>query len=329
MTLPQFTKFQMYWNVLKQITNITGHQINAQLYSRCDVNVQNSIINTVSDFLFSLKATYLMQLKELLPNEAILVFTMSHSVSTFSYQMKQYKTILLSCSSRFVHSCSLDINIWDHFIWELCNKTIQMDILARANYLKELESVIKLNMLKHLSQDNMIKQDCSQVPKWWLLDFLIINARKRPIVMINHLNHARDAAHYNMVNKVQKINQAIAQLGKIMLSLQCKTYFATVCCKRNNTVNALIAHVKYQYDTNSYTTASINNIKEITVSIQPLLQNKDISHTTMKILPDWHISTIQLSIILFLDVPILTINIIVLPTDWPKTILLIYWIFLK
>ena len=104
--------------------------------------------------------------------------------------------------------------------------------------------------------------------------------------MINHLNHAKDAAHYNMVNKVQKINQASAQLRKIMLSLQCKTYFATVCCKRNNTVNALIAHVKYQYDTNSYTTASINNIKEIIVSIQPLLQNKDISHTTMKIFPD-------------------------------------------
>ena len=184
-------------------------------------------------------------------------------------------------------------------------------------------------MLKHLSQDNMIKQDCSLVPKWWLLNFLIINARKRPIVMINHLNHARDAAHYNMVNKVQKINQASAQLGKIMLSLQYKTYFATVCCKRNNTVNALIAHVKYQYDTNSYTTASINNIKEIIVSIQPLLQNKDISHTTMKIFPDWHISTIRWSIFLFLDVPILTINIIVLLTDLPKIIILTYWIFFK
>ena len=119
MTLPQFTKFQMYWNVLKHSTNITGHQINAQLYSRCDANVQNSIINTVSDFLFSLEATYLMQLKELLPNEAILVFTMSHSVSTFSYQMKQYKTILLSCSSRFVHSCSLDgIMIYNPSIFE-------------------------------------------------------------------------------------------------------------------------------------------------------------------------------------------------------------------
>ena len=49
-TLPQSWKFQMDWNLFKHITNITGQQINDQLYSSCDAHVQNSIVNTVSDF---------------------------------------------------------------------------------------------------------------------------------------------------------------------------------------------------------------------------------------------------------------------------------------
>ena len=40
----------MDWNLFKHITNITGQQINDQLYSSCDAHVQNSIVNTVSDF---------------------------------------------------------------------------------------------------------------------------------------------------------------------------------------------------------------------------------------------------------------------------------------
>ena len=32
--------------------------------------------------------------------------------------------------------------------------------------------------------------------------------------MINHLNYARDVAHYNTVNKAQKIDPPSTQLGK-------------------------------------------------------------------------------------------------------------------
>ena len=67
----------------------------------------------------------------------------------------------------------------------------------------------------------------------------------------------------------------------------CKNYnhFATVCCKRNDTVNAIIAHVTCQSETESYTSASTNNTEEITVSIQPLLPHKDIPPINIKIFP--------------------------------------------
>ena len=80
----------------KHIQKISGQQINAQLYSSCDANIQNSIVSTVSVFFFySLKMSYLMQLKELLPNKVILVLIASHSAPLFSHHMKQ---LLLSWS---------------------------------------------------------------------------------------------------------------------------------------------------------------------------------------------------------------------------------------
>ena len=64
-----------------------------------------------------------------------------------------------------------------------------------------------------------------------------------------------------------------------------KNHFATVCCKRNDTVNALIADMTYQSETDSYTSASTNNLEEITVSIQPLLPHKDIPPISIRIFP--------------------------------------------
>ena len=64
--------------------------------------------------------------------------------------------------------------------------------------------------------------------------------------------------------------------GKICSPCKNKNHFATVCHKRNDTFNALIAHVTYQSVVDSYTSTSTNYIEEITVSIQPLLPHKDI-----------------------------------------------------
>ena len=47
-------------------------------------------------FSLSVKETYLMQLKELLPSAVTLVSFILHSAQLFNYQMKQYKSILSS-----------------------------------------------------------------------------------------------------------------------------------------------------------------------------------------------------------------------------------------
>ena len=51
-TLAQFRKFKMDWGVFKRITNLPENQIHAQLYNACSESVQNSLVNTKSDFFF-------------------------------------------------------------------------------------------------------------------------------------------------------------------------------------------------------------------------------------------------------------------------------------
>ena len=63
MTLQQFRKFLIDWNVFKQITGIEESQIAAQLYSCCDESVQNGLVNTVKD-IFTINETELLKLIE-------------------------------------------------------------------------------------------------------------------------------------------------------------------------------------------------------------------------------------------------------------------------
>ena len=46
LTRPQFRKFRIDWDVYKKISCMETDRIPAQIYSLCDANVQNSIINT-------------------------------------------------------------------------------------------------------------------------------------------------------------------------------------------------------------------------------------------------------------------------------------------
>ena len=40
----------MDWDVFKRITNLPENQIHAQLYNACSESVQNSLVNTETDF---------------------------------------------------------------------------------------------------------------------------------------------------------------------------------------------------------------------------------------------------------------------------------------
>ena len=152
MTLQQFRKFLIDWNVFKQITGITGTQISAQLYSCCDDSVQSCLVNTIPD-IFSVDEKQLLEAIESLVTQKSnpTVHRMNFAATNQNQQetIKEYLIRLKSAAPDCEFSCpgcNFDlqpINIRDQFIRGIRIDTLQTDILSKASQLKTLEDVVK------------------------------------------------------------------------------------------------------------------------------------------------------------------------------------------
>ena len=152
MTLQQFRKFVIDWNVFKQITGIRDSQVSAQLYSCCDETVQNSLVNTVKD-IFSIDEKDLLKFIEQTvtkrSNPTVHRMNFSSITQSQSESIQDYLIHLKSSAPDCEFSCPgcdfdlQPIHIRDQFIRGLSNETLQTDILAKASQLKSLEEVVK------------------------------------------------------------------------------------------------------------------------------------------------------------------------------------------
>ena len=144
--------------------------------------------------------------------------------------------------------------------WGLCTETLQTDILAKADHLKELESVIKHAEAFELAQ-------CNQT--WLQSDAKVMAAqasnyqRQKKVTHIDKLTHpCQGCSSLQHGQGAKDCSTQCPAWGKICYCKN-KNHFATVCCKRNHTVNALIADMTYQSETDSYTSASNNNFRRL------------------------------------------------------------------
>ena len=92
MTLPQFRKFTMDWDVFKRITNLPEYQIHTQLYNACE-SVQNSLVNTESDF-FSLTEDKMTQTLEKIVTKDAIQLSISYIFDLFTNYWKNQSKIL-------------------------------------------------------------------------------------------------------------------------------------------------------------------------------------------------------------------------------------------
>ena len=152
MTLQQFRKFLIDWNVFKQITGIEESQIAAQLYSCCDESVQNGLVNTVKD-IFTINETELLKLIEQIvtkrsnPTVHHMNFAalMQNQNETIQEYLIRLKSSAPDCEFT-CPGCDMDLqpsHIKDQLIRGLHNEILQTDILAKASHLKTLEDIIK------------------------------------------------------------------------------------------------------------------------------------------------------------------------------------------
>ena len=113
MTLPQFRKFRMDW------------QINAQLYSCCNAHVQNSIVNTVSDFFTLSEGDLLNAIERIVTkcsNPSVHRLTFRSTLQLPNETIQEYIVKLKSLAPDCAFTCPgrnydlQSINIFDQFI---------------------------------------------------------------------------------------------------------------------------------------------------------------------------------------------------------------------
>ena len=323
MTHPEWRKFRIDWSVFTTLTNLATDQIAPQIYHACDDDVQNAIINTSADFL-TLGQDAIMDILEKIvtkrSNPTVHRMSFSSIVQSENESIKDFFVRLNSSAKDCEFTCPncqydlLPVNVKDQFTRGLRNSTLQTDILAKSSSLKTLEEILIHSEAFETALDDQSKlQDTSEVlagrtseyksrkfrrpgdrgdqPKWPDSG----DQTSRP----DNRNRFRrsDNSQRNKCNGCGSTSHgaidrstACPAWGKTCLNCNTPNHFASVCRQaKRESANAIIAHVEYHDDTDSYTTASaINNIHEIAANITPILPNssKNTRAKQMMIFPD-------------------------------------------
>ena len=151
MSNAEFRKLKTDWEVYKSIIQIPEIQIASQIYTACDSSLQSTIINTVPHFL-TLKETELLQKIENIvtrkTNPAVHRLNFRSLSQSEGEQTKNFLVRLKTTAKDCMFECPAckhdlsEMNIRDQLIRGLSNQSLQTDILAKADKLNELDSII-------------------------------------------------------------------------------------------------------------------------------------------------------------------------------------------
>ena len=289
MTLPQFRKFKIDWDVFKRITHISGTQIHAQLYSCCDEATQNSIVNTINDIFSVTEETLLKTIEEIVTKHSNPTVHRMHFGSLTQEPNETVKEFLIRLKSAAKDceftcpNCNTDlqpIHVKDQFIRGLSNDVLQTDILAKASQLKSLETIIKhseafeaamrdQHKLQssdiHAFRSSTYKKNQSQAP-----NIPDSDKKKHPCAGCGSLSHGQKGSKDRPTH--------CPAWGTTCHNCQIPNHFARVCRKKKEHVGGLIAKL-----------SNNTNIEQIDVTLKPCLAHHHHgvpNSVTMKVFPD-------------------------------------------
>ena len=294
MTLPQFRKFLIDWNVFKRITNISETQIHAQLYSCCDDIVQNTIVNTVPD-IFSVSEANLLGIIESIvtkhSNPSVHRMNFGSIIQSPAETIQEFVVRLRSLAPYCEFTCpncTFDLqsnHIRDQFIRGLYNETLQADILAKASHLTTLEDIIKYSeAFEAAMRDQQKLQYPSEAMSAKFSTYKRNNTskntlQKQPCSGCGSYTHGQR-------NSKDRPTQCPAW-GTVCHNCQIPNHFARVCRRKKDSANALIASVWYNAKTDTYIPKSNTSVEQIDVTLSPCLpQHRKSSPIVMKVFPD-------------------------------------------
>ena len=303
MTHPQFRKFRMDWSVFKKITNIPDNQIHAHIYSSCDDTVQNSLVNTVTDFFTLTEDQLLPTLKQIVTkksNPAVHRLKLTSLQQSPGETIKDYvirlKSIVPDCEYVCPH-CDTNLSpahLKDQFIRGINNESLQTDILAKASQLKLFEDVVKHAEAFEAAQRD---QSCLQNNTDPLLAARISEYKRQNRDHSSHKETQPDkssrpcpgcGSHFHGQKGQNDRSQKCPAWGRKCQKCKIPNHFARVCRQKpSEEANALIARVTHHNPIASPPTPHSEN-GEINATLSPSLprhQHKS-APTNMKIFPD-------------------------------------------
>ena len=324
LTRPQFRKFRIDWDVYKKISCMETDRIPAQIYSLCDANVQNSIINTAPNFFDCDELEILDTLERIVTKRANPTV---HRMAFYSIKQASNESIndyLVRLNAIAVDceytcpNCKHDLSpshIRDQFIKGISNTELQTDILAKAETLPTIETVVK-HAQAHESalQDQVALQDPTN-------EVAAFHGSRRFTGSGNRVNRPsqNEGSRYpcpscgSTEHSVNERESRCPAWGKTCNYCQKQNHLAKVCRQKqrqpgrnrrnvagnrendrevsalehNDNYDGLIAHVTYDADINSFTIASFgNSVTEIPAESSAIIRGKKLPARTVNIFPD-------------------------------------------
>ena len=321
MTHPEFRKFKVDWDVYKTMSQPEPSQIPAQLYNICDSSVQNSIVNTCSDF-FKMEEEEIINLLEKIvtkrSNPAIHRMTFSNLMQAENESISEFVVRLNSQSRDCEYSCPncqqdlSPIYMKDQLIRGLTSKTLQADILAKEEVLRTLEETVKFaeaheaairdqqRMQQSSEQSELMRAQAADLPEAMAAQFQRQSNRpggNRQSYRPRNPNNRRDrnsCSGCGNATHEDRENQCPAW-GRTCNNCGTPNHFAAVCRHaRRDSASAsaiftgdIIAHVTYDTSRGSFTTVSgVKDVTEIPATMKPVLSNKSLEPKELLIFPD-------------------------------------------
>ena len=307
-THAEFRKFRVDWDVYKTVTQLPVEQIPHQLYLACESTVQNSIINSSSDF-FNLEEDKILTLLESIvtrqSNPAVHRLAFSNISQSDNETIRAYLVRLTSNSKDCEFecpSCKYDLastHIKDQFIRGLNNSTLQTDILAKAGQLKTLESVVKHAEAFETAIFDQSKLSDNIPTEMMRLRVSEYKRRensfkfKNPQSFKNERQRQSKCPGCGSFSHGSK-NRSVACPAWGQTCHNCKrvNHFASVCRQDKvesvdvNEEHIIISHLDLQNDT--YTSvSSITNIQQIPAEVTPITKSGNKMNTmNILIFPD-------------------------------------------
>ena len=289
MTNPQFRKFRIDWDVYKKLVDIHPAQLAVHLYNCCDSTVQNSFINTTSNFFNLNETEMLLHIESTVTsqsNPSVHRMTFSAITRSEGETMQNFLVRLRSTAQDCEFSCPSchfdlqSINVKDQFTRGLYNETLQTDILAKAGHLNTLGQIVKhAEAFESALRDQLQLQHSSETAARFS-EYRRSKYNKTQIKTNRPCNGCGSHDH----DALQRSTNCPAW-GKQCLNCNKYNHFAKVCrhSKKDTISTFLVAH-EYDEPSNTYRPADKANIVEIPAQLTVCTKNR-ISVTHLFLYP--------------------------------------------